>query len=239
MGKYIALIASSLLSFFGWQPISKEFKDTFRATTQRVVIFPHTTYWDFPIMLIYALTSWSDYNSVYVVMKPQLASGPLGWFFRWLHCIPSTRREDSGKGFVKEVVDRLSRLSNYTLVIAPEGTVDRKEWRSGYFHLAKELGCPIQVMGLDYNHHCLVTKDPLVIVDNYEATEQQLKRLIATIPMLHPERSVTDAPNCRTSLYNNPQFDYFLLVLNGIAKRMLCCVKRFSLWYDDDWEQEE
>ena len=79
-----------------------------------------------------------------------LATRNFGWLFRILRFIPSTRLEDSGNNFVKSTAKLLKQNNKNIILISPEGTIKVKEWRSGYFWLAKELNWDIRICGFDY-----------------------------------------------------------------------------------------
>lgn len=198
---FLSPFARFLLWLFDWQAISDDFEKEFLLQPRKVVIFPHTTKWDFPILAAYALTKWSIYESrVYLVMKPQLANGPFAWFFRLFNCLAATRREEPGGGFIPRTVEQFKDQPTFTILMAPEGTVARNEWRTGYFHLAKNLNCPIQVIGLDYHQRCITMKIATLPI-TLETTEKQLKEDMATIPTLYPENSIVPSPLVKTSLY--------------------------------------
>ena len=200
MLRCLSPIARSVIWMTGWKPLSKEFIQALDEHPRKVVIFPHTTFWEFPIMLVYALTHWSLYkNNFCVVMNPKFVNGRFGWLFRRLNCIAATRREDTGNGFIKRTVERFKDSDKFTIVIAPEGTVAKNEWRSGYYYLAKGLGCPIQVIGLDYHIHRIVIKEAVMPLDPFK-TEELLKRLMADIPTLHPKNSILPSNLVSTSL---------------------------------------
>lgn len=197
----LSSLAEFLLWLFEWQPISDEFVDAFLRYPRKIVIFPHSTYWDFPLLAAYGMTKWQVYHGgVYAVMKPQLVNGYCGRFFKAFNCIAATPKHHSGGGFVEQTGLRFEHEPTFTILIAPDGTTKRAEWRSGYFYLAQRLNCPIQVMGIDYHNRCAVIKE-MVIPTSLEETEQRLKEIMATIPTLHPEQSIVPSPRVKTSLY--------------------------------------
>lgn len=218
---FLSPLARLLLWLFDWQPITDDFEQEFLNQPRKVIIFPHTTKWDFPILAAYALTRWSIYRSrVYLVMKPQLANGPFARFFKLFNCLAATRREEPGGGFIARTVDQFKDEPTFSIIMAPEGTVARNEWRTGYFNLAKSLNCPIQVMGLDYHQRCVVMKIPVLPII-LESTERQLKEVMATIPTLYPENSVVPSPRVATSLYGKKHLIESAVWI-GVACGLLC-----------------
>lgn len=209
--------ASFVLWIFGWEPLPKEFKETFLATKKKIVIYPHTTYFDFPILAIYGLTHWNDYNkNIYVVMKPQLAAGWCKDFFSRFNCIPAPPKGEKGNGFVEKTVAMFRDKEEYSIVISPEGTTSKQEWRSGYYYLAKELNCPIMVIGANYCYHVpVISKDLVYPEDDLPVVQGTLKTIMGNIPTLHPECSVVKP---RYDIRSNPSslIDLDAFVFRGI-----------------------
>lgn len=204
MFQYIlSKIAANLLWLGGWSPLTPIFKETFFSIQRRVIIFPHTTLWDFIILALYALCEWPEYESaIYIIVKPQLFEGAKKHFFWFFNCIPATKREDRGQGFIDKTINLFTEKDNYSILISPEGTVIKNEWKSGYFYLAKGLNCPIQVIGLDYNIHTPIMITPLVIPSDHRRAEKQLKEQMSTISPLYRKNSILNHPNLETSLFS-------------------------------------
>lgn len=207
----------SYLDLLGWDPITPEFKKKFLETPRKVVIFPHTTYFDFILMALYASSEWEIYKSgVYTIVKPQLLEGPFGSFFEALNCIPATRLEEQGAGFIQRTITRFKDKATFTLLIAPTGSTRRSPWRSGYFYLAQQLQCPIQVIGLDYHRHCIMAFDP-VFPTELSITQEVLQQQMAQIPPLYPENSILSSPQVVTSLCNFTLFNLGIVIVIGIG----------------------
>ena len=109
-----------------------------------------------------------------------------------LGCIPSTRAEDKGHGFVNKTVKRFSG-KDMRLIISPEGKLEASEWRSGYYHLAKELNASIMVAGLDYRKKRLILgksySNQEINSINKDRLEKKLKKEMSKIIPLHPHKS--------------------------------------------------
>jgi len=157
------MISDLLLHVLGWRRPSETtihracFNNiSGNPTTGRkmILVISHTTYWDFFLFLLY-LNAYSHYaKSMYIVMKPQ-PFDTFGWFLRRYNCIPATRLEDSGDGFVDSMVNRFKSEDLYKIVIAPKGKTAKGPWRSGYYHIRQKLGCDIAVAGIDYERKYL------------------------------------------------------------------------------------
>jgi 1-acyl-sn-glycerol-3-phosphate acyltransferase len=188
----ISAIATAVLWLTGWQLIDETLVRKFTQHPKKIIVFPHTTYWDFPILATYALTQWSRYHQekVYVVMRQDLVNGYFGWFFRAFNCLGATR----GQNFVAHTREIFQDVQNYSILIAPEGTTRRAEWKSGYYYLSQVLACPIQVMGLDYHRHKIYIGNVVYPDKGLLATQELLKEEMATIPTLNPIQSVLPVP---------------------------------------------
>ena len=92
-----------------------------------------------------------------------------------------------------EIIDKLTEIENedgtrrnkmvyqekdkkeFMFVISPKGKVANSPWRSGYYVIAKELGCKIIPCGLDYEHKCLSFEEPFTIENH---SKQDMDHLI-------------------------------------------------------------
>jgi hypothetical protein len=68
--------------------------------------------------------------------------GPLSCFFPWCQEIPI------GGGFVARETEKLDKTTKFTRAIFIQG--GGTEWKSGAFHLRRQLGCPMFFIFLDY-----------------------------------------------------------------------------------------
>lgn len=109
---------------------------------------PHTSNWDFPLMLMAAA-----YFGIkpYWMGKKGLFPRPVAGLMRWLGGIPIDR--SAAHNMVDQVVAAFDRQARLVLVIAPEGTRSRvPRWKSGFYHIATGAGVPIVLAYADYRH---------------------------------------------------------------------------------------
>ena len=142
-----------------------------------VVVYPHTSNWDFIIGLLFKLG----------------AGLPIRWMgkdtlFRWpfrrllvrLGGIPINRRAPTG--FVKALLAEFDRSEWMWLAVAPEGTrrkVDR--WRSGFYHIAHQAGVPIVGVGLDWGRRAVRIGPPFPTTGDEVADIASLQRFFADV----------------------------------------------------------
>lgn len=140
-------LAAWLLRMAGW----RLHHDGFPSLQGVAIIYPHTSNWDFPVML---LAKWAIGVPVRFWGKDSLFRIPL--FGRWLRRlggVPVDRRSSSGAvgtmvGLMGQARDR---GEVFWLALSPEGTRNfTSGWRSGFYRVALEAGVPVAVIGLDY-----------------------------------------------------------------------------------------
>ena len=115
--------------------------------TWLAIVAPHTSFWDFPIMLSMAFKHRIRANWL---GKHTLFRGPGRPFFRWLGGIP-VDPGDSGNGRVEQVIDIIGAAGEMRLGIAPEaGLSPTTRWRTGFYHIAVGAGIPLVLGFLDH-----------------------------------------------------------------------------------------
>lgn len=130
-----------LLRLLGWKLVG----DLPNIKKYVVIFAPHTSNWDFVLMLITRFCFRMDiaYLGKHTLFKP-----PLGWFFRWVGGIPVERSRKSN--VVQQVVDVIAERDSIQLALAPEGTRSHKPyWKSGFYHIAVQAKVPIVLTYLD------------------------------------------------------------------------------------------
>ena len=109
---------------------------------------PHTSNWDFILFLgiIFRLKINVSYMG-----KVELFRSPIGRFFYYCGGIPVDRSKSTG--LVEQTVEACEKADHFILVIAPEGTRHGvKEWKRGFYHIAKGAGIPIVLAKVDGRH---------------------------------------------------------------------------------------
>ena len=100
---------------------------------------PHTTNWDFPLML--ALTKVSGVRTSWLG-KRSLFKGPLGPIMRWLGGVAVDRSAPGG--MVTALVAELGARERLALLVPAEGTrAHTPYWKSGFYRIALEANVPV------------------------------------------------------------------------------------------------
>lgn len=106
---------------------------------------PHTSNWDFVLMLAIA---WDLELPVRYLGKDSLFRGPFGWVMRALGGIPVDRSNPGG--LVSDLVERSRAGEEFFLVVTPEGTRSAGTyWKSGFWRIAVGAGLPITLGYVD------------------------------------------------------------------------------------------
>jgi 1-acyl-sn-glycerol-3-phosphate acyltransferase len=136
------LFARAVLRTIGWT-IEGVRPDVDRCV---VVAAPHTSNWDFPMLIAYA---WAFELPIGFVGKHTLFEGPLGWLMRSFGGVPV--RRDRREGLVKQLAEALREDVPRALVIPAEGSRSwGPRWKSGFYHVAREADVPVVLSYLDY-----------------------------------------------------------------------------------------
>ena len=183
-----SLFAKGLLLITGWTLPNKVKYDKVVKEPKVVYIFSHSSLWDSVIFSLMCIAKPEIYQDVYTIMKPQMFD-KLGGRFKTLlesfRFIPATSRDTQGLGFVNNIVDRLVSKEKFKIMISPKGTINKAEWRSGYYWIANGLSCKLAVIGLDYETKEL--KVGQVYSYDDEKLIDRLKTDLGTIVPLYPE----------------------------------------------------
>ena len=145
-------LARAALGLFGWRVEC----DGLPARQGVVVVYPHTSNWDFAWGL---LAKWAIGFPLTFWAKHTLFEVPLfGRFLRAVGGLAIDRR--AAQGVVAQTVARLrdARLRDQFLwlALAPEGTRARTEgWRSGFYQVALGAQVPLALAYIDYERKCI------------------------------------------------------------------------------------
>ncbi|MBN9606402.1 MAG: 1-acyl-sn-glycerol-3-phosphate acyltransferase [Actinomycetales bacterium] len=106
---------------------------------------PHTSNWDFVLMLAIA---WRIGVDIRWLGKASLFAGWRGPIMRALGGIPVDRSDPAR--VVGEVVERIRSGEVFGLVVTPDGTRSNTgHWKSGFYRIARETGMPVTLGYVD------------------------------------------------------------------------------------------
>lgn len=175
----LRLIALFFCKLLGWK-LPRKVSDLQKGV---MIGAPHTSNWDFMVMLMAVLIWRLD---VSWVGKHTLFMGPLGPLMRWLGGVPIDRR--SKQNFVQQMVAEFANREHLLLLIAPEGTRSPVEkWRTGFYFIAHEAGVPIIMSYVDYKDREVGIADIVMPTGNAEVEVQKMQDFYATKHGRHPD----------------------------------------------------
>lgn len=135
------LLARTFWALSRWKLVSEP------APTRPTVLVgaPHTSNWDFVLMLAIA---WRLGIDVHWLGKNSLFRGWRGPIMRRLGGIPVDRTDPAR--VVKDVVGQVHAGTVFGLVVTPDGTRGGNEyWKSGFYRIARETGMPVTLGYVD------------------------------------------------------------------------------------------
>lgn len=137
----LAALARALLRLTGWRLVGE------RPALPRYVLIaaPHTSNWDFPLMLLAVLATGLD---VHWMGKHTLFKPPFRRLMLWLGGIPIDRTQAGNTA--AQLVARYRGADELVVLITPEGTRSRVErWKTGFYHIAAGAGVPLVLAFVD------------------------------------------------------------------------------------------
>ena len=135
-------LAKTLLALFGWR-VEKPPPELSKYV---LVVAPHTSNWDFVVMLALAIAARikATWMGKHTLFRP-----PFGWLMRRLGGLPINRT--ANHNVVDQAIDSFRTRDRLVLAILPEGTRKRTPyWKSGFYHIAKGANVPMALGYADY-----------------------------------------------------------------------------------------
>ena len=129
-----------------------------------VLVCAHTSYWDSFVYLLFRISTYGE--NTYAIGQPKLSKWyyyPITLLLNFI-CAPSneTKNNNSLKEIVKIFSSKpSSKNAPKMLLLSPKGTCAKKEWRSGYYYIAKELNYNIYPLCADYTNRKLILGNPV------------------------------------------------------------------------------
>lgn len=192
-------LARTLLKLLGWRV---EFKGL-PGLQGMVVVYPHTSNWDFPIGL---LAKWAIGIPAQFWAKDSLFKFPLiGRWMRWVGGIAINR--SAPQGMVASVVDVYAqhRQQNQLLwmAVAPEGTRSLTTgWKSGFYQVAVGAQVPVALVRFDWGRRTLSFVDFLNLTGDVDADYARMAQVFEGVQGCRPELAGPVRPMPKTPKTN-------------------------------------
>lgn len=172
-------LARFFLWLFGWK-VEGQLPDLPKFV---LIGAPHTSNWDFLIFLAVVFVLRAN---VHYMGKAELFRGPFGWFFYWCGGFPVDRTKS--QGLVEQMVQLCKESDRFILTIAPEGTrYQVREWKSGFYHIARNAGIPIVLVVVDGSRKALRVGQIFNPTENMEGDMKTIQGFFANMVGLKPK----------------------------------------------------
>jgi len=151
-----------------------------------VCVSAHTSVWDGIVILLYILR---DKVPTTGAAKYELFWGPNKYILNYLGMVPIywDRKSNTTQQIINHFQNCKSK--NLYLGIFPEGNRWKDRWRSGFWHIAKELNCDILTLGLDYQKNYIIPFTIITPSNNFEHDLAIVKEQLYPFVPLYPEHT--------------------------------------------------
>lgn len=150
-----------------------------------IVVYPHTSNWDFVIGLLFRIGNGLPANWV---GKAEMFPAPFLRLLTALGGIPVDRRRSAG--FVRALLEEFRRRDWMWLAIAPEGTRSRTDHlKSGFYQLALTGGLPVALGYIDYGSKTVGVDTYVRFSGDLDADLERLRTFYADKRAHRPERA--------------------------------------------------
>jgi len=176
----LRLLSNSIMRLFGWRV-----DGTVPDLSKFIIIgAPHTSNWDFILFL--GIVFHLKINASYMG-KVELFRNPFRWFFYYCGGIPVDRSRSTG--LVEQTVEACNKAKQFILVIAPEGTRHGvKEWKRGFYHIAKSAGIPIVLAKVDGKHKTVHVEQVFHPTEDMEADMKAIQDSFKGLLGINPRK---------------------------------------------------
>jgi 1-acyl-sn-glycerol-3-phosphate acyltransferase len=173
------LIGKTVLRLSGWSegsgpPEEEKFV---------LVAAPHTSNWDFPLMMAYAFAydvdiSWLGKHTLF---KP-----PFGWIFQKLGGVSVDRR--SRHNVVEQLAKEFENHDRLIITVSPEGSRGRRDfWKSGFYEIARAAKVPVVLSILDYGRKHGGFGPAIELTGDRKADMDKIRAFYAEVTACEPE----------------------------------------------------
>lgn len=155
-----------------------------------ICVSSHTSIWDGLIILLYILR---DKIPTTGAAKYELFWGPFKYIFQYLGWVPIYW--DKKTNTTEQIINHFRHCNhnnpngNIFLGIFPEGSRWKDRWRSGFWHIAKQLRCNILTLGLDYEKNYIIPNAIITPSTNFENDLDVIKEQLYPFVPLYPEHT--------------------------------------------------
>lgn len=159
-----------------------------------MIAAPHTSNWDF----VYTIAAFHILGvKIRFTVKKELAKFPTKQILEsfgaiWIDRSPKKPGEKR-QSTTQAMANLFKENDDLLIMVTPEGTRSlRKEWKSGFYYVAKEAGVPIGLGYLDYKEKEGGIDRMLYPTDDKEADLKEIANFYKDKNAKHPEKFSVD-----------------------------------------------
>ena len=177
-------IGSLLLKIWGWKIVGDKPKDS----KLMVVVFHHTSGWDFPLGIF---TRWKMGMDISFVGKSALFKFPLGILMRYLGGYPVERDPGKKTTSVSRQIENLINIKDKIYFnITPEGTRKKVDkLKTGFYTISKNTGIKIMLVSFDFPSKTVTFDTPHEPAPTFEEEMKIMKEFYKDTKGKYPELS--------------------------------------------------
>ena len=173
-------ISQFILRLWGWK-IDGRYPHEVKKMV--VIVFPHTSNWDFPVGLLIRSALKAD---IKYVGKSSLFRFPFGGLFRWLGGYPVDRSKNNN--FVDAVIDIFNSKDQFAITLTPEGTRTKvDQLRTGFYYIALGAKAAIVMVKFDWGRKIVGFSEPFYPTGDYDADIIKILSYYKGVKGYHPE----------------------------------------------------
>jgi 1-acyl-sn-glycerol-3-phosphate acyltransferase len=152
-----------------------------------VIVYPHTSNWDFPVGYLARLgaalpLSWLG--------KDSLFRGPAGPLLRRMGGIPVRRGVRSGA--ISALAQEFQARPWLWIALAPEGTRGFTDhWKSGFYHLARAAQVPVGIASIDWSRRRVTLREYVTLSGDPVADLARIREAFRDVRGYRPEQAGT------------------------------------------------
>ena len=157
---WLICLGRNVLRILGWRVIGEV------PNLKKIILIgaPHTSNWDFVIAMatLLGLNIKMNWMAKHTIFKFGFKT-----LLEWLGGIPTNRLQPDL--IVRNVTKLMQKEGSMVLGLTPEGTRKKvKTWKTGFLRFAKNLGCPILMVGLNFPEKLVVIGETFYPTGNNE-----------------------------------------------------------------------
>jgi hypothetical protein len=184
---------------FGW----KDLELNSIPKESSVFVSGHSSFWDIFVIMLYIWTP--GFRNTYTIVKPGLSAWyykPLVYMCNLIFAPPLETRNNNSVEQISKMIETLPEdaTNRRFVALSPKGTTNKKEWRTGYYYIAKRLNVRVYPIIFNFTHRRIEFGTPIdpSQITCEEATVNLQKQLgqFRVIHMENAEYDIHDPTGC-------------------------------------------